>query len=90
MIPCSKISYDLYWIAVHSSQRGKGYGKHLLKLTEEYIKKLGGIQIILDTSSTEQYSPTRHFYESSGYEKATMIPDFYDYGDGKVIYVKRI
>ncbi|HQH31814.1 MAG TPA: GNAT family N-acetyltransferase, partial [Spirochaetota bacterium] len=44
-VPCSYISYDLYWIVVRNDLRGNGIGAYLLKKSEEYIKKLGGYQI---------------------------------------------
>jgi len=88
LIPCSKISYDLYWIVVHNNFRGKGYGKYLIKETENFIKNIGGYQIIVETSSKEQYKPTRDFYIKSGYKELVVYKDFYDYRDNKIVYYK--
>ena len=90
LIPCSVISYDLYWIVVHNDHRGSGYGKYILAETEKYIKKINGIQIYLDTSSKEQYKPTRSFYEKAGYKQIALFENFYDFGDGKVVYFKKL
>ena len=90
LIPCSIISYDLYWIVVHNDHRGSGHGKYLISETEKYIKKIGGVQIYVDTSSKEQYKPTRSFYEKSGYTQIALFENFYDFGDGKVIYFKKL
>jgi ribosomal protein S18 acetylase RimI-like enzyme len=90
LIPCSLISYDLYWIVVHNEHRGKGYGKFLMNETEKYIKGREAFQIYADTSSKEQYKPTRAFYEKCGYKLAAELKDFYDYGDAKVIYFKKL
>lgn len=89
-IPMTKISYDLYWIAVHNDCRGKGFGKYLLDYTEKYIKNLGGKQIYVETSSKDQYKPTREYYKKMKYKKLVVFEDFYDYNDGKVVYVKKI
>jgi ribosomal protein S18 acetylase RimI-like enzyme len=87
-IACTRSSFDLYWIAVRESQRGKGLGKDLLARTERRIQEMGGTRIYVETSSREQYDPTRHFYEKTGYEKDAVIKDFYAPGDHKVLYVK--
>jgi len=87
-IPCSYISYDLYWIVVRNDLRGNGIGAYLLKKCEEYIKKLGGYQIYLDTSSKDQYLPTRNFYKKNGYKEVADFKNFYDFNDDKIIFNK--
>jgi len=89
-IPCTEASYDVYWIAVHDSCRGKGVGKKLLTETETEIVQQGGERIYVDTSSREQYEPTRRFYLACGYREEAVLDDFYAPGDAKVIYVKEI
>ena len=87
-IPCTRESYDLYWIAVLHEFRGRGIGRDLLQRTEEKIGEMGGKRIYVDTSSREQYEPTRLFYRAGGYEQEAVLEDFYSPGDDKVIYVK--
>ena len=89
-IPCTKESYDLYWIAVLHEFRGRGIGRDLLQRTEEKIGEMGGRRIYVDTSSREQYEPTRSFYRAGGYEQEAVLKDFYSHGDDKVIYVKQV
>jgi ribosomal protein S18 acetylase RimI-like enzyme len=81
-------SYDLYWIVVSDAFRGKGIGRDLLYMTEKKIRTDGGKRVYAETSSREQYKPTRHFYESNGYFKEAVIEDFYGEKDSKVIYTK--
>ena len=50
-IPCTEASYDLYWIAVHDTLRGKGIGEALLRMSEEIIAGQGGQRIYIETSS---------------------------------------
>jgi len=83
-------SYDLYWIAVHDDQRGKGYGKQLLERTHETIRAKGGRLVVAETSSLDKYKPTRHFYLSNGYVEEGFVKDFYKPGDGRLTYVKRL
>ena len=89
-IPCTKDSYDLYWIALLHGFRGRGIGRDLLQRAEEKIGKMGGRRIYVDTSSREQYEPTRSFYRACGYEQEAVLKDFYSPGDDKVIYVKQV
>ena len=89
-IPCTKKRFDLYWIGVHENKRGQGLGSLLLEETEKAVKELDGRIIYIETSSRTQYIPTREFYIKNGYIIETVLEDFYDEGDGKVIYSKRI
>ncbi len=89
-IPGAQASIDLYWIAVHNDFRGAGIGKKLMAESERAIKRLGGRRIYVETSSREQYQPTRAFYLACGYQQEALLKDFYAPGDSKVIYVKAI
>ena len=87
-IPCTRGSYDLYWIAVHPDQQRTGLGRTLLVHSECLMKEAGGWRVYIDTSSRLQYAPTRAFYEHCGYRQEALLEDFYAPGDGKVIYGK--
>jgi len=81
-------SYDIYWIAVHQTFRRRGLGAVLLAHAEQCIRREGGQRAYVETSSREQYVPTRRFYERHGYAREAQLKDFYAPGDDKVIYVK--
>lgn len=87
-IPCSNISFDLYWVAVQADQQGHGLGRALVAEAERLIPQQGGRQIYLDTSGRDQYAPTRAFYDRCGFAVAAILTDFYDLGDAKYIYRK--
>ncbi len=89
-IPCTKHSYDLYWIGVHNDFRGKGIGKKVLAESEKRMGELGGKKIFIETSSTEKYLPTRKFYLDCGYEECALLKEFYGPGDHKHIYEKAL
>ena len=88
LIPCSLLSYDLYWIVTHNDYRGKGIGKMLMTKTESLIAAKKGKAVYVETSSKELYKPTCAFYESSKYVLKARFEDFYDYGDDKLVFVK--
>lgn len=85
-IPCTKGSYDLYWIATHNDFRGKGIGKKLLAETVKAISAIGGRSIYIETSSKALYEPTRKFYENYGCSTEAILKDFYAPNDHKYIY----
>ncbi|MFN8241225.1 MAG: GNAT family N-acetyltransferase [Bacteroidales bacterium] len=86
----TKSCFDLYWIVTHHDWRGKGIGKLLLEETYKEARVLGCTMIIAETSGRDHYIPTRAFYDSAGYTLEATIRDYYDKGDDKCIYVKRL
>ncbi|HSA33398.1 MAG TPA: GNAT family N-acetyltransferase [bacterium] len=89
-IACTRKRYDLYWMGVHADARGKGIGKQLMKETDRAIAARGGEIVYIETSSREKYLPTREFYIATGCVKEAELKDFYDNGDHKVIYTRRL
>jgi GNAT superfamily N-acetyltransferase len=89
-ITMSKTSFDLYWIATHNDFRGKGIGKKLLEETFIQARNMGCKIIIAETSGLPHYAPTRAFYDSTRFELEARLKDFYDEGDDKLFYTKRI
>lgn len=87
-IACTIGSFDLYWIAVDARYQRHGVGRLLLQAVESQVARIGGRRIYIDTSGRTQYSPTRAFYERSGYECEARLTDFYAPGDDRVIYSK--
>ena len=87
-IPATKLSYDLYWIAIHEDYQSKGFGKILLAETEKEINNLGGKRIYVETSGKEQYISTRKYYLTSDYKEEAVLEDFYAPGDSKYLYLK--
>lgn len=88
--PCTVGAWDIYWIAVDRSRRGKGIGKALSETAEAAIKREHGRLAFIETSSTPLYENTRQFYLSRGYKRVARIPDFYMPGDDKIILQKRL
>jgi ribosomal protein S18 acetylase RimI-like enzyme len=81
--------YDLYWIAVHPEFQGEGGGSQLLDEVERRLRQREARLLVVETSSRQDYSPTRHFYETRGYSCAVSLPDYYAPGESRVIYTKR-
>lgn len=88
--PCTRASWDIYWIAVTKELQGQGLGAVLLKMAEDKIAAKGGLNIWIETSSRPDYLPTRKFYLKTGYDQACELTDFYNKDDHKVVFVKRL
>ena len=88
--PMTRGTYDLYWIATDPGIQGTGVGRALMKYVEDKVREEHGRLLILETSSKESYDKTVGFYRRLGYEEASRIRDFYDAGDDKLIFVKRL
>jgi GNAT superfamily N-acetyltransferase len=84
----AKGAYDLYWIATAPAARHKGVGRALIAHVEEEVLYSGGRLILVETSGTPAYQPTRDFYLSCRYAWEATIHDFYDVGDDLVIFSK--
>lgn len=89
-IPCTKDSFDLYWIAVAPHLQKMGFGKIIIDETEKRILGKGGKKIYIDTSDSAKYRTTFSFYQSCGYRLVALIDDFYKTGDGKAIFKKAL
>jgi ribosomal protein S18 acetylase RimI-like enzyme len=82
--------YDLYWMAVDPRAQGMGFGRKLVEWLEEHVRAERGRLIIIETSSSPKYEPTRRFYLGLKYTEVARIPDYYQEGDDRVIYTKRM
>ena len=89
-VPMTKGAFDLYWIATHPGARGCGFGRALMTHVEQEVIKRNGRLLVVETSSKSSYERTVKFYRSIGYEETSRIKNFYDIGDDKLIFVKRL
>jgi ribosomal protein S18 acetylase RimI-like enzyme len=88
--PGTDRTYDLYWIAVHPEFQGGGGGSLLLEEVERRLRQREARLLVVETSSRNDYAPTRRFYESRGYSQSARLSDFYAPGDDRFVYTKRL
>jgi ribosomal protein S18 acetylase RimI-like enzyme len=83
-------TFDLFWIVTSPSAQRRGVGSALIARVEQNVRARGGRLLIVETSDLPDYEPARSFYDSHGYRREAFIADFYDVGDGLVLYSKRL
>lgn len=89
-VPMTRGAFDLYWIATHPRARGRGFGRALMDYVERRVRQLNGRLLVVETSAKASYVGTVEFYRRLGYSENSRIRDFYDIGDDKIIFVKRL
>lgn len=83
-------TYNLYALGVKADCQSGGVGSKMMRFIEDYLKQNGGRLLIIDTSGTVDFRNVRKFYEKLNYKKEAVIRDFWEDGDDKVIYWKRL
>jgi ribosomal protein S18 acetylase RimI-like enzyme len=88
--PLTTGTWDVYWMAVSRGEQRHGVGKALLAAAETEIQSRRGRLILIETSSKPNYVKAQSFYGREGYEMISRIYDFYEPGDDKLTYLKRL
>jgi len=83
-------TWNLYLIAVHVDHQGLGIGTQIMAHVESLLKSKGERLLIVETSDLAEFALTRKFYEGIDYTEEARIRDFYDDGDGKVVFWKKL
>lgn len=79
-------TYELHWLSTHNQYRGLGIGKQLMHNLLSLLRQCGAHRLYVKTDSTEQYVPTRAFYEKCGFKLCAVLPDYYGREDNCCIY----
>jgi ribosomal protein S18 acetylase RimI-like enzyme len=88
--PSTDRTFDLYWIAVHPSSQRSGAGAALMDEVERILTERNARMMVIETSSRDDYAPTRSFYHKRGYLDGARLRDFYAPGDDRVVLTRRL
>ncbi|WP_422858091.1 GNAT family N-acetyltransferase [Flagellimonas sp. S174] len=83
-------TYNLYAIAVHKNQQGNGIGKKMMKYIENELREKEHRILIVETSGKPEFELTREFYIKCHYVQQAVIPEFYEKGDDKIVFWKKL
>lgn len=86
----TKGTYNLYAIAVHKTHQGKGIGGAMMHFIEDLLRQEGQRILLVETSGLPAYELTRKFYHKCNYSREAVIRDFYQEGEDKVVFWKKL
>ncbi|QQE10685.1 GNAT family N-acetyltransferase [Planctomycetota bacterium] len=82
--------WNTYFIAVIEGWQHRGKGRELMDHVEGMVKEGGGRLLMVETSSLAQYENAWGFYRKCGYDEEARIRDFYDDGEDKLVFRKKL
>jgi ribosomal protein S18 acetylase RimI-like enzyme len=88
--PMTRGTFDLYWIAVDPAHQGRGVGRALLSAAEDAVRAAGGRMLLVETAGKPAYAATRAIYAACGYREVARVPDYYEDGDDKIVFARRL
>jgi ribosomal protein S18 acetylase RimI-like enzyme len=88
--PSTDRTFDLYWIAVHPDSQRAGVGGVLMSELERMLRDRRARLVVVETSSRDDYSATRRFYQKRGFQETARLRDFYAPGDDRIVLTKRV
>ena len=83
-------TYNLYLIAISKNLQGKGIGSEMMTYVENLLKENGHRILLVETSGLPEYELTRKFYDKLGYKREAVIRDFYQKGEDKIVFWKKL
>ncbi|MDO6445361.1 GNAT family N-acetyltransferase [Colwellia sp. 1_MG-2023] len=83
-------TWNLLLIAVSPKCQGLGVGKKFMVFLEQQIQNIPGRILLVETSGLPEFAITRNFYPQCGYTQVACIPDFYEAGDDKIVFLKKL
>lgn len=83
-------TYNLYAIGVRKDRQGKGIGSQMMSYLEKHLQTKSGRILIVDTSGIDEFQATRQFYQGLNYTQEAVIRDFWEEGDDKVTFWKKL
>jgi len=78
------------YFAVHEDFRKQGLGRSLFAAMEAFVLERNGRYIHIETCDIPYYEPARKFYEKNGYKQVGEMPDYFNVGEGRIDYFKKI
>lgn len=83
-------TFNLYALGVSDKVQGQGLGQKMMAYIEKELVIKGHRILIVETSGSPEFEASRIFYEKLNFQKEATIRDFWEEGDDKVIYWKKL
>ena len=82
--------YWLNWTYVSPDHQRRGIGSALFAAIENEVRCLGARKLYVDTSNHPIYRGALEFYRKKGFERESILRDYYEDGEDKVVLSKRL
>ena len=83
-------TWNLLLIAVDPDRHRQGHGSALLARIEREIAAEGARLLLVETSGMPGFAGQWAFYRGNGFAEEARIRDFYQAGDDKLVFTKRL
>lgn len=83
-------TYNLYLIAILRESQGQGIGAEMMHYIEHLLKRKGNRILIVETSGLPEFELTRKFYHKLRYQREAVIREFYQEGEDKIVFWKKL
>ncbi len=83
-------TYNLLAIGVSQNSQRNGVATEMMRYIEQQLKQKDGRILIVETSSDDAQIGARKFYEKIGYTQMAVIKDFWNDGEDKIVFWKKL
>lgn len=83
-------TYNLLALGVKKEFQGKGIAGEMMKYIEQQIKNKDGRILIVETSSNPAQLAANQFYAKMDYTREAVIRDFWNDGEDKIVFWKKL
>lgn len=83
-------TYNLLAIGVSKDSQRNGVATEMMSYIEQLLKQNDGRILIVETSSDDAQIGARKFYEKIGYTQMAVIKDFWNDGEDKIVFWKKL
>lgn len=83
-------TFNLLAIGVSEDFQRKGIANEMMSYIERQLKSQDGRILIVETSSDDAQIGARKLYEKIGYSKEAVIRDFWNEGEDKIVFWKKL
>lgn len=83
-------TYNILAIGVSENHQRKGVAVEMMNFIEQKLKTIGARVLIVETSSDDAQIGARNLYQKLGYNQEAVIRDFWNEGEDKIVYWKKL
>ncbi|SET06224.1 GNAT family N-acetyltransferase [Thorsellia anophelis] len=83
-------TWNLLLIAIFKSYQNLKLGQSIIKAVEEELEAYKARILLIETSGLENYAAARKCYLNSNYQHIATLPDYYEDGDDKLVFMKKL